>query len=219
MGINFSFCCCCNYELKQDKLKEISEDPYPITISKEEIIKKLEHSKDRIIELLNKEIVYFHFQEDFSLALQESHNGHILKLFFEVSKTPAQLRDFFATKHRHEWDRLVETSEILEEHPEYTLMYIKYKSQVSYSSKELLIATASHFFDGKMIVYFTSVPSDKIHYNKIEVHEGAYYIQGNHLSQLTLIVHFKIGANSLTKLLQNMLVKIIPDVISDIQSK
>ena len=219
MGINASACCCCEGFYGN---KEITHKTTPVFISceviNENIINSLETAKANFLQLLKNPAENISIMENCTVSLSESHKGHILKVNFGLAKAPADFTNFLLSTPRSKWDTLIETTKVLEENPKYKVIYLKYKSQVSYSAKEIVIAQKVECKDGMNLAYFTSVPNENfLSNNRIEVFEGGYCVEGPVNSEVTMIVHFKIGGNALTKLMQKLCEKFVPEAVSKIE--
>lgn len=219
MGINASACCCCEGFYGN---KEITHKTTPVfnsfEVVNQDIVSSLETARVNFWQLLKNPAENISIMENCTVSLSESYKGHILKVNFGIAKTPADFTNFLFSTPRSKWDSLIETTKVLEENSKYKIIYLKYKSQVSYSAKEIVIARKVECKDGVNLTYFTSVPDEKKNSNnRIEVFEGGYCVEGSVNSEVTMIAHFKIGGNALTKLMQKLCEKFVPEAISMIE--
>ena len=220
MGVRVSFCCCCpsQYEVKTETLKELANENCKTALSSIEVLKKLYSCKERLIELLNTDYPCIYSNSWYTICLDESKTGHILKICLNIDKPSANFKSFLDKSPRTSWDTLVENCNTLEENSDYSIVYMKYKSQVSYSAKDLVIAKKSENHENGILVYYTSVPIKKSTENvgRIEIYEGGYTLQGSDNTVVNLVVHFKIGASSLTKLIERLCEKMVPGIINSL---
>lgn len=162
MGINASACCCCEGFYGN---KEITHKTTPVFNTceafNEDIINSLEIASANFLQLLKNPAENISIMENCTVSLSESQKGHILKVNFGFAKAPTEFTNFLSLTPRSKWDSLIETTKVLEENSKYRVIYLKYKSQVSYSAKEIVIAQKVEFKDGMNLAYFTSVPDEK----------------------------------------------------------
>ena len=219
MGINISICCCCDtiYGMKQETNRETANLVQEVVSFNEDVDRLLEESRERTINLLSKEIQSFYNNKDCTISLSESPKGHILKISFNIPKSPETVHQFLCSVPRPRWDKLIESCSISEQTSRYKIISIKYKSQISYSAKELVVACRSEVASDRIFVYYTSLPDEnKPISNRIVVFEGGYTIQGIDNSSISVGVHFTIGGNALTRLLQKICEKVVPETIATI---
>ncbi|OMJ68685.1 hypothetical protein SteCoe_33791 [Stentor coeruleus] len=219
MGINVSQeCCCCFWgikkEINSETQNEKSTNPFP----PEEVLKNLDQAKTRLILLLEQQYEDFYNGPQCKIGLVESEKGHIFRVVFVVPHSPLQLVNFLDHNPRNTWDKYVESCNKLAIHSRYSIMYIKYKGSISYSSKEIVIACNRENVSNGFLSYFTSVPHEKISESsdKIEVFEGGYLARGDDCTEMIVIVHARFGNNSLTKFMQKISEKFVLELVCKI---
>lgn len=221
MGISCSKCCSCNFFF-DDKSSQsfLSETDKPqIEISSEEIIEKLQVAKKQLISHLTLRNFLSIDSGDTLISIEESTKGHLIKVNFEIPVSGLEFCMFLDENDRKVWDKLVESSEVFETTKDFSVIHIKYKSQISFSAKEVLIASCREINEEKIITTFTSIPSSKINTgSKVEIFEGGYEIlKGIPPTQASLIIHMNIGSTPQLTLLKKITEKIIQDQLSSIK--
>lgn len=213
MGISISCCCACSY-CNEDKLFHSihSETEKPlIDLSGPEIQEKLHLAKE-LFQVHLESLAPF-ASESIKIQIQESTKGHIILLTFPIPCSPSSFSNFLDNHDRKTWDNLIEFSKLIEKTESYSVFHLKYKSQLSYSAKELVFACCKEVNEGKVVSVFTSVPCDHIgKIDQIEVFEGGYEAVSSSGNEVRFIVHLNIGSKSLGTLFQKITEKIIVDM-------
>lgn len=218
MGIICSKCCSCSFFL-DEKLSQSfqSESDKPqIDISNEEILEKLQIAKKQVISHLTLNNFNSRDSEDSFISIEETSKGHLLKVNFEVPVNAQKFCLFLDINDRKNWDKLIESSEVLEKKEDYSIINLKYKSHISYSSKEVLLASTREINNERIITTFITLPSNKINTaNKVDIFEGGYeLLQGTNPTQVNLLIHMNIGSKSLNSLFQKISERIIREILS-----
>ena len=219
MGINCSKCCSCSFFIdeKISQSFQSETDKPQIDISPEEILEKLQIAKKQVKSHLG--LNNLDSRDPFT-SIEETSKGHLLKVNFEVPVNAQEFCLFLDLNDRKSWDKLIDSSEVLESTKDFSIIHLKYKSQISYSAKEVLLASTREITNEKIVATFISIPSTKIAMpNKVDIFEGGYeLLQGTNPTQVSLLIHMNIGSKSLNSLFQKISEKIIRDIVSKLKT-
>ena len=213
MGMSNSCCSACSYCNEEKLFQSIHSDTEKplIDLSQPEIQEKLNLARN-LFQVHLESLAPF-ASESIKIQIQESTKGHLILLTFPIPCSPSSFSNFLDSHDRKTWDNLIEFSKLIEKTESYSVSHLKYKSQLSYSAKELVFACCKEVTEGKVVSVFTSIPCDHIaKIDQVEVFEGGYEAVSSSANEVRFLVHLNVGSKSLSALFQKITERIIADM-------